>query len=61
MNKREDNQAAVELDEARLEEISGGPIYMQVEGIKGRVTAEGHSGPLDTGAVLGDGSVKFVN
>ena len=43
MSTLEENEGAVEVDEARLEDVSGGPIYMQYEGIKGSVTAEGSS------------------
>ena len=55
--KLEANEGAVEIDEARLEDVSGGPIYMQVEGIKGSVRAEGSG----VNVLLADGSVRFVS
>lgn len=57
MSKLEENQGPVEVDEARLEDVSGGPIYMHVDGVKGSVTSGQISG-VQVG--LADGSVKFI-
>ena len=59
MSKQE-NDGAVEIDEARLEDVSGGPIYMQYEGVKGDVRAATSSAASGANVALGDGSVKFV-
>jgi len=59
MSKLEEDQVAVEIDEARLEDVSGGPIYMQVEGIKG--SAEGSSPASGANFTLCDGAVRFVS
>ena len=60
MSKLEQTQGPVEIDDARLEDLSGGPIYMQYEGIKGSVTAEGSTSASGMNVVLADGSVRFV-
>jgi prepilin-type processing-associated H-X9-DG protein len=62
MSKLEEDQGAVEIDEARLDDVSGGPIYMNYNdlSIKGDVTADGsvHTGGVNV--LLGDGSVRFL-
>jgi hypothetical protein len=45
--KPENQQSVIEdltIDEAQSGAVKGGPIYMEVEGIKGRVTAAGFEG-----------------
>jgi hypothetical protein len=61
MSKLEERQGAVEIDEVRLEDVSGGPIYMEIEGIKGDVTLEGSSLASGMNIALGDGSVRLVS
>jgi hypothetical protein len=58
MSKLEENTGPVEIDEARLDDVSGGPVYMQLEGLKGSVTAEGSIAV--TNVALGDGSVRSI-
>ena len=58
MSKREDGPVAVEIDEARLDDVAGGPIYWPPEGIPGITAVK----PAASGAniLLGDGSVRTV-
>ena len=60
MNTHEAHQGAVEIDDARLEDVSGGPVYIPIGDIKGSVSAEGSSHPSGVNVALGDGSVRFV-
>jgi len=56
-----ENEGVVELEEGRLEELSGGPAYIKFDGIDGRVTASTAKPiQLDATGVFGDGSVRSI-
>ena len=45
MEKQEADKQETNIEDLTVNEdteVKGGPIYMQVEGVKGRVTPEGH-------------------
>jgi hypothetical protein len=42
-----DQNAIVDLEVPNTDEVKGGPIYMQVEGVKGRVTAAGYEKQIE--------------
>lgn len=58
MSKLE-SDTPVEIDEARLDEVSGGPIYM-FEALKGQFAPSTPSAPSTPVAPLGDGSVRPI-
>lgn len=52
---------AVEIDETRLDDVSGGPIFMQYDGVKGSLApTPPPSTASGVNVLLGDGSVRFV-
>ena len=52
-NKHEANNQQAQIDDLPVAqdeaaEVKGGPIYMQIEGVKGDVTASGHEKLIET-------------